>query len=146
MFRPRRMRLAGSLAVVVAVAVGVLAPPASASTARLVDVLLPPDCRFPPPGGTCPPRSATALVYRAAGGEENRVELASVAGEVTIADPGAVIQPGEGCRPVDSDEVRCTRPWTVFVDTGGGADRVRSAFGGVVANGGAGRDVLVGGS
>jgi hypothetical protein len=145
MFGPRRLRLAGSVAAILGVALGILSAPSSASTARVVDVVLPPDCRFPPPEGSCPPGSATALVYRAAGGEANRVELARAAGEVAIADPGAVIQPGEGCRAVDSDEVRCTRPWMVFVDTRGGADRIRSAFGGVVVNGGAGRDVLMGG-
>jgi hypothetical protein len=144
MFGPRRLRLAGSVAAILGVALGILSAPSSASTARVVDVVLPPDCRFPPPGGTCPPGSATALVYRAAGGEANRVELARAAGEVAIADPGADIQPGDGCRLVDGDDVRCTLPAMVFVDTGGGADRIRSAIGGAVINGGAGRDVLIG--
>jgi RTX calcium-binding nonapeptide repeat (4 copies) len=143
------MRLAGSVTVVVVAGLGMLAPPASASTAQLVDVVLPPECKYPPPSGVCPPGSATALVYRAGPGEANLVRVTGTAREVGIADRGADIQPGEGCRRLDRQSVSCSPPegqlWGVFVDTGGGADRVTSAYGGVVVNGGAGNDVLSGG-
>jgi Ca2+-binding RTX toxin-like protein len=130
-----------SIAVIVGAALASVAAPASASTARLVDVEVPYDCKLPP----CPPFFATALVYEAAPGEANRVSVEATRQEARVSDPGAVIDAGDRCESVAQRSVRCSAEngiGLVFVDAGDGADTVRS--GGVV-NGGAGKDVLVGG-
>jgi Ca2+-binding RTX toxin-like protein len=135
------VRYLAALAAIVVSAVGVLAAPASASTARLVDVEVPYDCKF----GPCPPAFATVLLYEAAPAEANRVSVERSADAVRVSDPGAVIEAGERCESVDQRNVRCTaanRIALVFVDAGDGADRVRS---GEVVDGGPGNDVLVGG-
>lgn len=144
----RRRRLA-SAALLVAVVLGLVAAPASASTAALVDVGGPP-CKpdvFPQ---VCPPPE-TALVYQG-GREANRVALAAVVGGIRISDPAAVIQPGRGCSRLDDHAAICSRPTSsvlptgVLVATNGGADGIRSELDlGVGVDGGLGNDVLVGG-
>jgi Ca2+-binding RTX toxin-like protein len=121
------------------------AAPASASTAQLVDVVLPPECKSPSPPGICPPRAARVIVYQAGSGEANRVSVVSSPQELRIRDRAAVIQVGRGCTQIDRHRVKCPVPEDVFIDTSGGADRVRSRSASITANGGRGDDVLVGG-
>jgi hypothetical protein len=156
MVAPRRLIYFFSVTVMVGVALGLLAAPVSGSTAQLVDVVLPPECKYTPPGGVCPPGSATVLVYQAERGEANRVSVASSAQEFRISDPAAVIQPGRGCTTIDRHRVSCPAPEysiaRVFIDTSNGADIVRSRSasitvggGSVTVNAGRGDDVVVGG-
>ena len=149
MFGPRRLILVFSVAVMVGAGLGLLAAPVSGSTAQLVDVVLPPECRFPPPGGVCPPVSATVFVYEAERGEANRVSVALSGPELRVSDPGAVIQAGRGCAPIERHRVNCSEPDRgisgVFVDSRDGADTVRSRSASVIVNGGRGDDVLLGG-
>jgi hypothetical protein len=156
MVRPRRLIDLSLVIVLLGVVLGLLAAPVAASTAQLVDVLLPPDCRFPPPSGVCPPRSATVLVYQAERGEANRVSVESKRDELRVTDPAAVIQSGEGCTPIGRHGAICRVPEAgisgVFVDGGDGADTIRSRSattlmndGSLTINGGRGDDVLVGG-
>ena len=125
--------------------------PASASTAQLIDMVIPGECTYVPPGGVCPDGSATALVYLAGPGEANRVSLTGTPAEARVSDPTEVIEPGNGCSSIDSHTVRCSGPGQdgvsrAFVATGGGADRVALRFPApVIADGGAGDDVLMGG-
>jgi hypothetical protein len=135
-----------------------MAGPAAASTAQLVDVVLPSYCKYNPPGVPCLPGSAPVIVYQAGPGEPNRVSLTGGREELRIADPAAVISPGAGCSRIDRHSVRCSAEGEsgvtrVFVATGGGADTVRSGiadrdawfWGEVIVSGGRGNDVLVGG-
>jgi Ca2+-binding RTX toxin-like protein len=149
MVGPRRLIHIVSVAVMVGVALGLLAAPGSASTAQLVDVVLPPECKYTPPGGVCPPGSATVLVYQAEPGEANRVSVASSAQAFRITDPAAVIHAGRGCTTIDRHRVNCSEPGRVisdvFIDGGDGADTIRSRSVIMTVNGGRGNDVLVGG-
>jgi hypothetical protein len=149
MVGPRRLIHFVSVTVMVGVAPGLLAAPVSGSTAQLVDVVLPPECKYTPPGGVCPPGSATVLVYQAERGEANRVSVALSGLELRVSDLGAVIQAGRGCAPIERHRVNCSEPGRVisgvFVDSGDGADTVRSRSASVTVNGGRGADVLVGG-
>jgi RTX calcium-binding nonapeptide repeat (4 copies) len=156
MFRPRRLTQFVSVTVIVGVVLGLLAAPASASMAQLVDVVLPPACKYVPPGGVCPPGSATVLVYQAESGEANRVGVASSPQELRMTDPAAAIRPGRGCTPIDRYRVNCPVPENgisgVFIDTGDAADIVRSRAASIVVNGGSitvnggrGDDLVVGG-
>ena len=137
-------------ALVLAVVLGVVSAPASASTAALVQ--LPPAPCKPLAGEVCLPPTETALLY-AAGGEANRVRLgAAPGGRVGITDSGAVIQPGRGCARVDDHSVTCSQPSAtrlpvaVLVAAGGGSDRVTPELvEGVAIDGGSGSDVLTGG-
>jgi RTX calcium-binding nonapeptide repeat (4 copies) len=122
--------------VAAAIAFALLAAPASASTARVVDVTLPPACKVPPPSGVCEPRSETALVYHASPGEANRVSIAAESPQIRIRDQGAAIQPDGRCVAVDSNTVSCPPVGLILVDTGDGPDRFTSDFGGVLVNGG----------
>ena len=141
----------GLVSVAVLVVVCAMAVPALASTAQLIDVVIPSECKYVPPGGTCLPGSATALVYQAGPDEANQVSLAGSPQDARVSDPAAVIEPGNGCSSIDSHSVRCLGPGEfgvsrVFLATGSGADTVRSAFPApVIADGGPGDDVLVGG-
>jgi Ca2+-binding RTX toxin-like protein len=149
MVGPRRLICFLSVTVMVGVALGLLAAPVSASTAQLVDVVLPPECKYTPPGGVCPPGSATVLVYQAERGEANRLSVASSPRELRISDPAAVIQAGRGCASIGRHRVNCSEPGRVisdvFIDSGDGADTVRSRSASMTVNGGRGDDVLVGG-
>jgi Ca2+-binding RTX toxin-like protein len=149
MVGPRRLIGVVSVTVIVGVALGLLAGPVSGSTAHLIDVALPPECRYPPPDGVCPPGSATVLVYQAERGEANRVSVASSAQELRVSDPAAVIQAGRGCAPIDRHRVNCSEPGRVisdvFIDSEDGADTVRARSAVVTVDGGRGDDVLVGG-
>jgi Ca2+-binding RTX toxin-like protein len=149
MVGPRRLIQFVSVTVMVGVALGLFAAPVSGSTAQLVDVVLPPECKFTPPGGVCPPGSATVLVYQAERGEANRVSVASSGQELRVSDPGAAIHPGRGCTPIERHRVNCSEPGRVisdvFIDSGDGADTVNSRSASVTVNGGRGDDLLVGG-
>jgi len=158
MVRSRRSWQLASFSILVGVTLSSLAAPASASTAQLTDVVVPPDpgCGkyFPE---YCPPGSATALLYQG-GRQANRVSLAIGSGKVRISDRGAVIQPGRGCSRVNRHRVLCSPPQTgVYVAAGRGADRVSSGLPlggdtvlegptGLIVDGGAGNDLLVGGA
>jgi hypothetical protein len=85
-----------------------MAGPAPASTAELVDVVVPPYCKYIPPGAPCPPGSARVLVYQAEPGEPNRVTLTPGPEELRISDPAAVISVGAGCSRIDRHSVRCS--------------------------------------
>jgi Ca2+-binding RTX toxin-like protein len=131
-----------------------MAGPAAASTAQLVDVVLPPYCKYNPPGAPCLPGSAKVLVYQAGAGEANVVSVTGGHEEVRIGDRAAIIEAGPGCSRIDRHSVRCSEPELgverVFIATAGGADTVRSEysarfFGEVIVNGGRGDDLLVGG-
>jgi hypothetical protein len=158
LFRLVDRRLArGCVSVAVLVVLGAMAGPAAASTAQVVDVVLPPYCKYNPPGVPCLPGSAPVVIYQAGPGEPNRVSLTGGREEVRITDPAAVITPGAGCSRIDRRSVRCSAGESgvmrVFVATGGGADTVRSGlaeqggdfYGDVIISGGRGNDVLVGG-
>jgi hypothetical protein len=157
LFRLVDMRFAGgSVAAAVLVVLCAMAGPAAASTAQLVDVVLPPYCKYNPPGVPCLPGSAPALLYEAGPGEPNRVSLTGGRDELRISDPAAVISPGAGCSRIDRHTVRCSAEQgvtRVFVATRGGADTVRSGiedrdswfWGEVIVSGGRGNDVLIGG-
>src|SRR5918999_4892286 len=97
----------GWISVAVLVVLCAMASPASASTAQLVDVVLPPYCRYNPPNVPCLPGSAKVLVYQAGPGEANRVSLTGTRQEVRIRDRAAVIEPGPGCSRIDRHSVRC---------------------------------------
>jgi RTX calcium-binding nonapeptide repeat (4 copies) len=158
LFRSVDRRFAGGGAsVAVLVAFCAMAGPAAASTAQLVDVVLPPYCKYNPPGAPCLPGSAPVVVYQGGPGEPNRVSLTGGREEVRISDAAAVISPGAGCSRIDRHSVRCSAGESgvirVYVATRGGADTVRSGlaehdgdfYGDVVINGGRGNDVLLGG-
>lgn len=101
------------------------------------------------------------LVYTAAPGELNRtvVQTAYAGSPWTVSDPGAVIEPGEGCRTVDAHTATCTATPTwpgsfevlMLADAalGDGDDEVRLVqpdSGGrfqLFADGGPGNDVLI---
>jgi Ca2+-binding RTX toxin-like protein len=150
MAHSRRSTRFASAAVICGVVVGLLAGPASASTAHFVDVVIPPECKYVPPGFPCLPGSGKVLVYQAGPGEANAVRLSGNADEARIDDPGAVIEPREGCDAIDAHSVRCSAPdgvYRVFIDTGSGADRITSTLiAPAIIDGGPGDDVLVGGS
>jgi Ca2+-binding RTX toxin-like protein len=157
LFRLVDRRVAGGwVSVAVLVVLCAMAGPAAASTAQLVDVVLPPYCKYNPPDVPCLPGSAPALVYQAGPGEPNRVGLTGGREELRISDPAAVISPGAGCSRIDRHSVRCSAEHgvtRVFVATRGGADTVRSGiedrdswfWGEVIFSGGRGNDVLIGG-
>ena len=156
MVGPRHLVQSVLVTVMAGVALGLFAAPVSGSTAQLVDVVLPPECKYTPPGGVCPPGSATVLVYQAERGEANRVNVASSGQELRVTDPAAVIQTEEGCTPSGRHRATCSVPEGgisgVFVDGGDGADTIRSRSatmivndGSLTINGGRGDDVLVGG-
>jgi Ca2+-binding RTX toxin-like protein len=136
---------------------GFAASPAPASTAGLVDVVLPPYCKYNPPGIPCLPGSAKVLVYQGGAGEANVVSVTGGREEVRVGDRAAVIEAGPGCSRIDRHSVRCSEPeigvQRVFIATAGGADTVRSELdtlsagflGEVIVNSGRGDDLLVGG-
>jgi RTX calcium-binding nonapeptide repeat (4 copies) len=148
----------GLVSLAVLVVLCAVAAPAAASTAQLVDVVLPPYCKYNPPNVPCLPGSAKALVYRAGAGEANRVSLTGTREELRIGDPAAVIEPGPGCSRIDHHSVRCSAPEIgidrVYIATASGADTVRSKldtigagyYGEVLVDGGHGNDRLVGGA
>src|ERR671921_529873 len=95
-------------------------------------------------------------VYVAAPGEANDVVVSRVNDRtLRIADPGASISAGDGCRLVDSHTADCTIPDTEVgfarVDAGDRDDTVRATGttvpngAGLYANGGPGHDVLMAG-
>jgi hypothetical protein len=108
---------------------------------------------------------AAELAYTAAPGEQNRMLIRSPSmADATwvVNDPGAVISPGPGCASVDPHTVRCDRvqdpnplmsaAWLAHVQLGDLDDEVRiqsepqSLNRELVADGGPGNDVLVGGA
>jgi hypothetical protein len=130
------------VSVAVLVILCAMAGTAAASTAQVVDVVLPPYCKYNPPGGA---------------GEANVVSLTGTRAEIQIVDRAAVIEPGPGCSSIGPHNVRCSEPEVglerVFVTTAGGADTVRSGPapltagfpGEFIVDGGQGSDLLVGG-
>jgi hypothetical protein len=145
----------GLVSLAVLVVLCAVAGPAAASTAQLVDVVLPPYCKYNPPDVPCLPGSAKVLVYQAGAGEANRVSLTGTREEVRIGDRAAVIEPGPGCSRIDRHSVRCSEAENglerVYVATASGADTVRSELdtlagypGEVLVDGGGGDDLLVG--
>ena len=140
-----------SVTVICGVAVGLLAGTAFGSTAQFVDVVIPPECKYVPPGFTCLPGSAMVLVYRGGPGEANVVRLTGSDEAARIDDPAAVIDPGDGCSAIDAHSVSCAAPevggvYRVYVSTGSGADTISSSLPGpVIVDGGPGDDVLLGG-
>jgi Ca2+-binding RTX toxin-like protein len=151
MAHSRRSTRFASVTVICGVAVGLLAGTASGSTAQFVDVVIPPECKYVPPGFTCLPGSAKVLVYRGGPGEANVVRLTGSGDAARIDDPAAVIDPGDRCSAIDAHSVSCPAPdaggvYRVYVSTGSGADTISSSLPGpVIADGGPGNDVLLGG-
>jgi RTX calcium-binding nonapeptide repeat (4 copies) len=145
------------IAVILGGGFGLLASPAPASTAQLVDVVLPFYCKYNPPDVPCLPGLAKVLVYQGGSGEANVVSVTGGREEIRIGDRAAIIEPGPGCTRIDRHGVRCSEPeigvQRVFIATAGGADTVRSELdtlssgflGEVIVNGGHGDDLLVGG-
>jgi hypothetical protein len=109
----------------------------------------------------------SSISYEAAPGERNDLLLSSVDDyTVRVADPGATITPGPGCRAIDAHTAECstssepTQPflYTAHVAAGDMDDVVRSSHErvagisgstalsgpGIVADGGPGDDMLVG--
>jgi Ca2+-binding RTX toxin-like protein len=151
MTHSRRSARFASATAICGVAVGLLAGTAFGSTAQFVDVVIPPECKYVPPGFTCLPGSAKVLVYRGGPGEANVVRLTGSDEAARIDDPAAVIDPGEGCSAIDAHSVSCPAPeagdvFRVYVSTGSGADTISSSLPGpVIVDGGTGDDVLLGG-
>jgi hypothetical protein len=145
MVRPRRCWKHVVSVAVVAIAVGLSAAPVSASTAQLIELEVPPECKYP--GFPCHPTFYTALAYDAGPGEANRVRFELGAEGIRVTDAGAPVEPGPGCSSTDTGSVRCDVPDSgVVVATGGGDDRVRVGLDEPTAiDGGPGDDVLVGG-
>ena len=147
----------GWVSLAVLVVLCAVAGPAAASTAQLVDVVLPPYCKYNPPGAPCLPGSAKVLVYQGGAGEANRVSLTGTPKEVRFRDRAAVIEPGPGCSRIDRHSVRCSEPemgvQRLYIATAAGADTVRLELelgslliGQVIVDGGRGDDLLVGGA
>jgi Ca2+-binding RTX toxin-like protein len=151
MAHSRRSTRFASVTVICGVAVGLLAGTAFGSTAQFVDVVIPSECKYVPPGFTCLPGSAKVLVYRGGPGEANAVRVTGSGDAARIDDPAAVIDPGEGCSAIDAHSVSCAAPevggvYRVYVSTGSGADTISSSLPGpVIVDGGPGDDVLLGG-
>ncbi len=151
MAHSRRSARFASVTLICGVAVGSLAGTAFGSTAQFVDVVIPSECKYVPPGFTCLPGSAKVLVYRGGPGEANLVRLTGSQEAARIDDPAAAIEPGEGCSAIDAHSVSCSAPepdvvYRVYVSTGSGADEIRSSLPGpVILDGGPGDDVLLGG-
>jgi Ca2+-binding RTX toxin-like protein len=151
MAHSRRSTRFASVTVICGVAVGLLSGAAFGSTAQFVDVVIPPECKYVPPGFTCLPGSAKVLVYRGGPDEANVVRLTGSGDAARIDDPAAVIDPGEGCSAIDAHSVSCLAPevggvYRVYVSTGSGADTISSSLPGpVIVDGGPGDDVLLGG-
>jgi Ca2+-binding RTX toxin-like protein len=86
------------------------------------------------------------LIYRAAPGEVNNLEVSETAGPDTITDTGAVITAGPGCTQVDDHEVVCANDVdTVSIRLGDLDDTASAASNEVAAIfilGGTGDDVL----
>lgn len=154
MVRSRHRRYLAAVTLIGGVILGVVAAPASASTAALVELPTAPCKPIGDQDVDCPQDPETALVY-VGGREDNRVTLTSGAQQVFIHDPRAEIEPGPGCTRVDSHRVSCSEPKApsqetgVSVATGRGADRVVSELGSAISlilDGGPGDDVLAGDS
>src|SRR5919106_483808 len=95
LFRLVDRRLArGWVSVAVLVVLCAMAGPAAASTAQLVDVVLPPYCKYNPPDVPCLPGSAKVLVYQAGADEANVVSVTGAREEVRIGDRAAIIEAG----------------------------------------------------
>jgi hypothetical protein len=99
------------------------------------------------------PGYQTIAYYDAAPGEANRVTVTGISDyAIRIADSGAEIRVGDGCRAVDPHTAECASPgsnaagpnWflTAVVHTGNGDDEVRSDGVGLDAHGGPGDDLL----
>jgi hypothetical protein len=102
--RARALPAAGLLVTITIIFGGgfcLLASPTPASTAQLVDVVLPPYCKYNPPDVPCLPGSAKVLVYEGGAGEVNVVSLTGGSEEVRIGDRAAIIEPGPGCSRID---------------------------------------------
>jgi hypothetical protein len=59
-------------------------------------------------GATVSVDDSGGLLYEAALGEVNDLEVSEAGGTVTIIDSGAVITAGAGCNQVSSHEVTCS--------------------------------------
>jgi Ca2+-binding RTX toxin-like protein len=83
------------------------------------------------------------VLYDAAPGELNQVEMTAANGAVTIRDSGAVIVADPGCTLLDDHEVRCSAGTTFAVlSLGDRRDTATILQGGAIVLGGAGNDVV----
>jgi hypothetical protein len=91
--------------------------------------------------------AGTDVRFTAAPAEANAVSARWEAGDVVIADSGAPLVAGAGCRQVAPGEARCFvgETWTATVDAGDGPDVLDARDQDVVLLGGAGDDRLIGG-
>jgi Ca2+-binding RTX toxin-like protein len=91
-----------------------------------------------------------AVGYRAASGQANRVTIARVDDRtIRVADSGATIVPGAGCRTLDSHTALCTAAaplGDVRVEAADGDDVVTAEGARLDADGGPGDDRIAGGA
>jgi Ca2+-binding RTX toxin-like protein len=89
------------------------------------------------------------VFYVAGPGEENSATASTDGAVVTVLDPGADIEAGPGCAPVSDHEATCNHPGFAAVnfELRGGDDsaRITGPMIFMTAEGGGGRDRLVGG-
>ena len=125
-------------------------PAASAATVHVdVDVQTGKGCTVEP--ASCVDAS---VVFRAAGGEANDVQLSMAGSSMLVRDAGAPLQAGSGCQQQGPSQARCSPPegpsmGIVFVDAdlGDGGDRLQNAANMLSQiHGGAGDDHLIGGT
>jgi hypothetical protein len=127
-------------------ALALLAAPAQAANARLVNVLV--ESCGEEVG--CRGIRQTALVYEDSGATANRLTLRSAPGGLLLHDAGTVVHRGRGCSRVDARTIRCRQPEEgVFVSLGDGDDTLADLTGpgapNLIADGGRGADMLAGG-
>ncbi|MEA2222224.1 MAG: hypothetical protein QOH83_600, partial [Solirubrobacteraceae bacterium] len=87
--------------------------------------------------------------YEAAPGEVNDLTVQDVAGSIVLNDPGAEITPGEGCAATTTHSATCTSEFglsSAYADLGDEADHFISEGPPFSVEGGAGDDVLEGGT
>ena len=152
----------GLLLLIAAAAACATAAPASAATVALAPVAV--GCH-----GLCND-VYWALRYTARPGETNQVAVTRTGDTYVVRETGTVLEPGEGCAPVDAQTVRCQPVGglgllggtirtedgddTIAVDVGpaftldGGAgdDTIAGGAGTDLLTGGPGRDTVRGGS
>ena len=125
-------------------------PAASAATVHVdVDVQTGKGCSVDP--ASCVDAS---VIYRAAGGEANDVQLSMAGSSMLVRDAGAPLQAGTGCQQQGPNQARCSLPegpsmGIVYVDAdlGDGGDRLQNAANLLSQlHGGPGDDHLIGGT
>lgn len=127
----------------------VAAPAAQAATASVqVNVSTGKGCSLLPESCV-----SAELVYQAAAGEANDVQVSAAGSSLLVRDPSAGVTAGSGCQQQGPNQVRCSPPEgpsmgfvAIGAQLGDGADRIQNATGIVsVVDGGAGDDHLIGG-